>query len=138
MTGANSSSLVCPACGAAAELTTGVIVYPHRPDLHHRRFWRCPAGHSHVGCHSGTSVPLGCLATGSTRAARHRAHEAFDPLWSGRERRFLTRTEAYEWLARSLGIPSEECHIGRFDDKTCEQVEVLCMRHLGAEQGGKP
>lgn len=34
-------SVICDYCDKPAELVTGAEVYPHRPDLHHKKFWLC-------------------------------------------------------------------------------------------------
>jgi hypothetical protein len=53
-----------------------------------------------------------------------RAHAAFDPLWqSGR----MSRTRAYKGLARRLGIPVQDCHIGRFGEEMCVRVLAACQ-----------
>jgi len=115
----------CPVCGQRPELVTGAIVYPHRPDLHAKMFWRCPQGCAYVGCHAGTQTPLGVLATEGMRRARIRAHDAFDALWKDG---LLTRTNAYRELASRLGIPGAQCHIGQFDEETCGRVVEVCAQ----------
>lgn len=109
----------CPYCCGEAELVTGQAIYPHRPDLAHKRFYRCHSCDAYVGCHPGTTKPLGRLANASLRQAKQRAHKSFDPLWkTGR----MKRGQAYAWLAQQLGIPKQDCHIGMFDEDTCERV----------------
>lgn len=109
----------CDYCGKPAELVTGDEIYPHRPDLSRLRFWRCEPCDAHVGCHRGTTRPLGRLANAELRRAKMAAHAAFDPLWkSGR----MSRSEAYAWLADRLGIEADVCHIGMFDVAMCELV----------------
>ncbi len=113
----------CDYCGEHAELVTGRDVYPHRPDLARVRLYRCEPCGAHVGCHRGTKKPLGRLANASLRAAKMRAHAAFDPLWRGGTMR---RGEAYAWLAKALGIDIRDCHIGMFDEETCARVVAAC------------
>ena len=106
----------CPYCSAPAALVGGDVVYPHRPDLASKRFWLCRPCDAYVGCHPGTTRPLGTPANADLRALRSQVHAALDPLWrSGRMR----RSEAYERLAVALGIPGEECHVGMFDEARC-------------------
>ncbi len=63
------------------------------------------------------------LANAELRAAKQEAHAAFDPIWkTGR----LSRTDAYLWLARQLGIPSASAHIGMFDVAMCQRVVEVC------------
>lgn len=98
---------------------TGKDVYPHRPDLYGKMFWVCLPHNAYVGCHPGTTNPLGTLATKETREARKRAHEAFDALWKSKG---MTRLRAYGALAVHLGLPVSKTHIGSFDAETCEKV----------------
>jgi hypothetical protein len=119
----DSTSPVCPYCGGASELVGGDRIYPRRPDLHAKRFYLCAPCDAYVGCHNGTTNPLGRLADRRLRAAKIRAHEAFDPLWKSN---VMTRAEAYAWLAKTLGIPPEKCHVGVFDVETCERVVDVC------------
>lgn len=116
----------CPSCGGIKkELVNGKLIYPHRPDLAHKMFWRCAdCDKSYVGCHPDTTVPLGTLADEETRRARCTAHNAFDQLWrSG----LMKRREAYAWLAKALELPPEECHISWFGAETCERVTKLAQ-----------
>ena len=62
-------------------------------------------------------------AKGSALAqARILAHSAFDTLWQSGQ---MTRSVAYRVLARQLDIAKHECHIGNFDQATCEKVIAL-------------
>lgn len=111
-------------CGRVSELVTGQHVYPRRRDLWNMRFYVCDPCDARVGCHPGTTTPLGNLADAATRKARMFAHDAFDPLWRGRGRR--ARRAAYAWLRQELGVTPDECHIGKFDVATCNRVVALC------------
>lgn len=113
----------CDYCQQPAQLVGGDRIYPHRPDLAHKRFWLCANDNAWVGCHPGTERPLGRLANTELRQAKMDAHAAFDPLWkSGR----MKRKEAYAWLAKQLGV--ERIHIGESDIETCHRIRDLC-RH---------
>lgn len=127
------ASLDCPYCGARPELVTGSTIYPHRPDLTAKQFWRCPgACGAWVGCHPGTTAPLGRLANAELRAAKRAAHDAFDPLWqpSGRSgsknKRKNARGAAYAALGEALGIPAAEVHIGMMSVEQCRRVVEVC------------
>lgn len=120
----NRRIVVCPYCGEAAVFTTGEEVYPHRPDLHRKRFYLCRPCKAYVGCHRN-GKPLGRLANAQLRKARIAAHSAFDPFWrSGR----MTRSAAYRWLAKELDLPISKCHIGMFDILDCRKVVSLCRK----------
>jgi hypothetical protein len=52
---------VCPTCRTAARLTSGAEVYPARRDLA-KAIWKCDVcPDSYVGCHPGSTAPLGVL-----------------------------------------------------------------------------
>jgi hypothetical protein len=113
----------CDYCDRLAERVNGKAIYPHRPDLVGKQFWRCQPCGAYVGCHPGTSTPLGRLANAQLRRAKQQAHAAFDPIWRSKER---SRGEAYAWLAEQLGISKNNCHIGMFDVEMCERVVSVC------------
>lgn len=98
------------------------------------------------GAHAD-GTPYGIPGDAATRAARIRAHDAFDRLWKGapslydlddlpdaqkpgkiRSLQALARRRAYAWLADRMKLPPESCHIGAFDVVTCELVAMLCAR----------
>lgn len=122
----------CPYCDRRAELIDSAEIY------HGRSYgprWICRPCDAHCGCHPGTTKPLGTLANPETRAARVRAHAAFDPLWQMADRlypnarhprrlRNLARGRAYAWLAQQLNV--EECHIGESFKHTCDQIVQVC------------
>ena len=62
--------------------------------------------------------------------ARRRAHLSFDRLWrSGR----MTRAGAYRWLARRLGVPEPQAHMGQMEDvETLKRVVRLCDEEYGS------
>ncbi len=113
----------CADCGSAMKLRSsrfgpfyGCVDYP-----------RCRGTH---GAHKATGEPLGVPANRETKAARGRAHAAFDPLWNSGS---MTRREAYKWLAERLG--TDEAHMGEMDVETCERVVEACREHR--EGGGR-
>jgi hypothetical protein len=116
--------MTCDYCGAAADLVGGQAIYPHRPDLWTKRFWRCRPCRAYVGCHRGTDRPLGRLANAQLRMIRGRAHACFDPLWRDGS---MNRADAYAWLARQLDIEPDRCHIGMFDVEQCRAVIRLFL-----------
>jgi hypothetical protein len=122
----------CNYCGEAAERVTGAQMYPHLPALRARIFFRCLPCRAHVGTHAATGKPFGRLANAELRAARRRAHDAFDALW---RRKRSSRSNAYAWLARELGIRVEETHIGMFDVAMCERVVDVCKGQSRIERG---
>lgn len=113
----------CDYCGQPAECVTGADVYPHRPDLAKKIIWECKPCDARVGCHPGTTSPLGRLANDQLRALKVEAHAKFDPLWQSGQ---MKRPDAYAWLASELEIEKSRCHIGYFNEDMCERVIEVC------------
>jgi hypothetical protein len=129
---------LCGTCKTGARLTDGKEVYPYRLDLHDRPIWKCDGCGGYVGCHPGTTKPLGTPADAALRKARGTLHDQrFDPIWKtadscglytpedNRARwtiRRRARDRLYQWLAAELDIPVERCHIGMFDLETCRRA----------------
>ncbi len=92
------------------------------------KFYSCvrwPECDGTVGCHPGTEIPLGTVADKATKAARIKAHDAFDALWTPMDRqRRRYRTAAYRWLGEQLRI--EYPHVGEMDRETALRVVELC------------
>ena len=109
---------VCPYCDEESSLVGGDGVYPHRKDLAHKRFYVCHSCGARVGCHPGTSKPLGRLANDELRKLKMACHANFDPIW----REFKNagyagaRHKAYAWLAERLSSERSECHFGMMDE----------------------
>lgn len=114
---------VCPYCGSKTKMVKGSVIYPYRRDLHEKHFFLCAPCNAYVGCHPGTTNPLGRLANAELRKAKSDAHAAFDPVW---REGGMKRQQAYRWLAEQLGISREECHIGLMDVELCRQVVEIC------------
>lgn len=81
--------------------------------------WHCLDCLALVGCHEGTDIPLGLMASAQTRAARFDAHKAFDRLWRGGR---MSRADAYMWLSQTLMVPVEQAHIGMLTERQCEKL----------------
>lgn len=111
----------CRHCGGLVKLVENDAIYGMHfgewPYAYLCQNRQCAA---YVGVHPFTGIPLGTLATKEIRAARKRAKDVFNDYWM---RRSMSRTAAYEWLARALGIEDvNHCHIGWFDVDQCERV----------------
>lgn len=105
----------------------------------------CEPCYAWVGCHKGTTKPLGIPATQDIRDARRKAHAVFDPLWqsiwkdlkasSAKNGRKVpehygkgpARRSVYAWLAEHLNIPVDECHISWFNVDECQKVIDVCQ-----------
>jgi ssDNA-binding Zn-finger/Zn-ribbon topoisomerase 1 len=97
-------------------------------------FWSCslwPECDGTVGCHPGTTTPLGTLADKATRQARIKAHDAFDALWQPLGKSY--RATAYRMLAEELEV--DEAHMGEMSREDCERV-VEWAEALGPEDVG--
>lgn len=119
---------ICDYCGKEADLVKGDKVYPHRQDLYHKNFYYCDNEHepAYVGCHSGSTKPLGRLADRELRAAKSKAHAEFDPMWRDKPSYFNSRGKAYNWLANKMRKQSCDAHIGMFNVEECAQVVRHC------------
>jgi hypothetical protein len=136
---------LCPYCGREAEfLRSSERIYCGRD---YGPVYACFACGAWVGCHRGTDHPLGRLADKPLRAAKRRAHDAFDPTWLTAQAELSkvdptftlgrARRRAYGHLAALLGIPPKECHIGMFDISTCDRVVAVCESGELAARLGK-
>lgn len=118
--------MICPYCSQEAKLVTGQIIYPHRPDLYHKKFFQCAPCDAYVGCHENRMEgikPFGRLANAELRKWKMKAHDAFDPLWKNK---IIGRSAAYTWLANKLCIGIDDTHIGMFDIDMCKKVIDVC------------
>lgn len=103
-----------------ALLCTGKEMYPHREDLWHIPFWKCPDCPAFVGCHWKTknrTKPLGVLATKEMKDARKKIHAVLDPLW---KRGLIKRGKAYAHIRRQLGY---EYHTGEL--RTLDEARIV-------------
>lgn len=116
----------CPYCHENAVKAFGDEVYPHRNDLHHKKFWVCHGCDAYVGCHGTTFRPLGRLANAELRKAKIAAHIAFDTIWMGG---YMPRSDAYVWLAGEMELSKSKCHIGEMTVSQCEAVVSICKRY---------
>lgn len=114
----------CPECGAPMILrTTTKYAYPNGDP---RKFYGCTRYPDCKGTRPAhpDGTPYGIPGDAETKAARKRAHQAFDPLWQSGT---YTRTEAYYWLAQQLG--QDSIHISECDVEMCEAIVALCEQH---------
>lgn len=119
----------CPYCGADVLIKDASFVYQHTAKAKQwGKIWVCsnyPKCDAYVGCHKGTEIPLGRLANARLRTLKKEAHKQFDPIWKSG---FMSRKRAYEWLSDMLDMDIEDCHIGMFDIKQCQEVIHICGR----------
>ena len=120
---------ICRYCGGVIRRVPGQQVYgeaaARRLKLKNEWFYQCQNCNARVGCHKGTTRPLGNVANEVLRLKRMEAHRVFDALWkSGR----MTRTGAYRWLAGELHLRPDRAHIGGFEMDQCQKVIELCEK----------
>lgn len=125
-----ADSIYCE-CGKEADLVGGDKVYPHRPDLARKLFYRCDGCGAYCATNEATALPIGRLANADGRAARQRAHAAFERLWRAKMRRDgcserSAMLAGYRWLAGQLGIEPAACRIAALDIAACERVAQIC------------
>lgn len=123
----------CPYCGGETRLHPDSSAFYRGQD--YGPVWACVGCGAYVGCHPGTTRPLGRVADAELRRMKMAAHDAFDRLWRRKMQRDQcgkqkARGLAYKWLAGELGIPAKHCHIGYFDSAMCARVVEACAPFL--------
>lgn len=99
---------LCDACCSCnVELTTNDRIYG-RIYGNWPKIYYCKDCKAAVGCHPGTEIPLGRMADRRIRKLRANTHKVFDQLWKSGA---MSRSKAYQWLAGSLQINVDDCHI---------------------------
>lgn len=117
---------ICRYCGGVIRLVPAESVYgasTERLGMRGEVLYQCQNCNARVGCHKGTTRPLGDVANEILRLKRIEAHQVFDSFW---RRKHMSRTQGYRWLAQKLQLPKSETHIGGFEIDTCQQVIDLC------------
>lgn len=126
------SGKICPYCDAPTVYVDSKEIYRGRS---YGMMYLCRTCRAYVGVHKGSNQALGRLANEELRKMKNNAHEVFDQLWKGYMGKHpprFRRNEAYDWLAKELGIPRELCHIGMFNCRMCQlTVDMVDLeRHL--------
>lgn len=67
------------------------------------------------------------LSDQEMRNLKHKAHDAFDKLWSSK---LMTRREAYHWLSGVMGTVLNQTHILHFTAEQCQRVVELAEAKL--------
>ena len=119
---------ICRYCGSVIRLVPARAVYGSsvkRLGLEKEYIYQCQNCNARVGCHKGTTRPLGYVANETLRLKRMETHQVFDALW---KEKGMTRTKGYHWLAEQMGLPARLTHIGGFEMDQCQQVIGLCKK----------
>ena len=87
---------ICRYCGGAVRLVSASKVYgpaaAARLGIERQSFYQCQNCNARVGCHPGSTRPLGNLANEALRMKRMETHHVFDSFW---KERGMSRTQAY-------------------------------------------
>jgi hypothetical protein len=129
-----SPTLECPQCHRRAPLVDSTVAY--KGSDYGRLVYYCEDCDTSVGCHAGTTKPLGTMANAELRRLRVAVHNLFDPIckmvYESRRlkdpkcSKSKVRKDCYARLAERMGIPAEMCHIGNFGDDQCRRaIEIL-------------
>lgn len=135
---------ICPYCGGKVILTDSFVLYGEKNkdniyDTHKNncrksdKIYFCTNCNASVGCHKGTSKPLGTLANFVLRAERRETHRIFDKWWQSNG---MTRSQGYTELAKRMNLPKYKTHIGQFDMAQCEQVIRICCNIQNIDKAG--
>ena len=111
------SGKVCPYCSNESEYVDSSIIYGKSYGM----IYLCKPCDAYCGVHKGTDNALGRLANKELRYWKKKAHEHFDKLWKGNQRK-SERGHLYGLLSKHLNIPNEYTHIGMFGIETCKKV----------------
>ena len=127
---------ICRYCGGAVRLVSASKVYgpAAAARLGIERFYQCQNCNARVGCHPGSTRPLGNLANEALRMKRMETHHVFDSFW---KERGMSRTQAYKWMAKKMRLSEELAHIGGFEIDRCQKLIKLCEKERNKEQKQK-
>ena len=93
-----------------------------------------PQCDAYVRVHAGTNIPVGSLANHELRTLRRTAHQYFDQL---HQSGYMSKQDAYQWLADLISAPLSEAHIGHLGEYYCKQVIEESRRLLDRYRGQK-
>lgn len=116
----SSDSMRCPYCGAIAVYRSADGIY--RENNRQMMLYVCsryPKCDAYVRVHAGTNIPVGTMANHELRTLRRTAHQYFDQLYSSG---YMSKNDAYRWLATLIGAPMSQAHIGYLGEYYCKKV----------------
>ena len=129
---------ICRYCGGAVRLVSASKVYgpaaAARLGIERQSFYQCQNCNARVGCHPGSTRPLGNLANEALRMKRMETHHVFDSFC---KERGMSRTQAYKWMAKKMRLSEELAHIGGFEIDRCQKLIKLCEKERNKEQKQK-
>ena len=119
---------ICRYCGGIIRLVPASTIYgasAERLGMTDEKFYQFQTSNPRFGVHTGPPRPLGNVANEVLRLKRMETHRVFDAFWCSRA---MSRTQAYQWLARKMELPESEAHIGGFEMEQCQRLIQLCRR----------
>ena len=129
---------ICRYCGGAVRLVSASKVYgpaaAARLGIERQSFYQCQNCNARVGCHPGSTRPLGNLANEALRMKRMETHHVFDSFW---KERGMSRTQAYKWMAKKMRLSEELAHIGGFEIDRCQKLIKPYEKERNKEQKQK-
>lgn len=118
--GFNASGMRCPYCGSTVVYRSADGIY--RDNSKGAMLYVCtnyPECDAYVRVHAGTNIPVGSLANHELRTLRRTAHHYFDQL---HQSGYMSKQDAYQWLADLIAAPLSEAHIGHLGEYYCKCV----------------
>lgn len=96
-------NIYCVQCKKTVEAycVSGQDIYPYRPDLYRKLFYKCPHCGNWVGTHKD-GRPLGTIPYAKLRKLRHMVHEIIDSHWLP-TKSIKKRRELYKSLSNYIG-----------------------------------
>ena len=117
----------CNCCGVSGvELVDNSEIYNGKSYGEWSYAYLCRSCGAYVGLHPGTDIPLGTLADKPLRDDRQKGKAVFNQLW----RDYMSRNQAYAWLAEAMRVDPKDCHFGLFDSEQCLQARILCTQYI--------
>lgn len=129
------SELRCPYCGGPVVYRSADGIY--KDNASGTMLFVCshyPECDAYVRVLPGTKTPMGTMADHKLRALRIKTHRQFDKL---HKFGYMTRKEAYLWLAHLISAPLSQAHIGYLGEYYCELVMRESGKLLQAKQAIK-
>ena len=124
---------ICRYCGGTIRLVPAASIYgesTERLGMTNEKIYQCQNCNARVGCHKGTTRPLGNVANEVLRLKRIETHQIFDQFWRSHG---MSRTQAYKWLAKEFALPENCAHIGGFEMEQCQKLIERCREKAAKE-----
>lgn len=120
----------CNICGGDVGLVKNSTIY--RKSYGSGYAYLCQNCGAYVGTHKNDrKKAMGILSNSEMRKWKVRCHEIFDSFWKGKARAQRKRQALYDWLAKKMEIPVEECHFGYFNLEQLKKVHKILLSVWG-------